>query len=217
MKQVPFIAIEGPIGIGKTSLAKKLSTYFNYHLLKEIVEENPFLDDFYNSKGTEDWNFQTEMFFLCNRYKQIGEIKKHYLMNNKPVIADYHIFKSMLFARQTITGEELKKYEQIFHILVDDLPIPNIIIYLRADLHTIMGRIRKRAREIETDISESYIKQISYAYENFMNEFELLHPHIPVIRIDAGNLDFVTNQADLDFIINKIKTYLLVENSPKGK
>src|SRR5699024_4727712 len=94
MKDVPFIAIEGPIGAGKTSLAKKLAYHFNMHLLKEIVEENPFLAKFYDN--IEEWSFQTEMFFLCNRYKQLEDIEKKYLNKHKAVVADYHISKNMI-------------------------------------------------------------------------------------------------------------------------
>ncbi len=114
MPTVPFIAIEGPIGIGKTSLAKKLSARFDFHLLKEIVEENPFLGKFYDN--IEEWSFQTEMFFLCNRFKQLEDIEQKYLRKNKAVIADYHISKNMIFARRTLPADKFDKYEQIYHI-----------------------------------------------------------------------------------------------------
>ncbi|TXK82484.1 deoxynucleoside kinase, partial [Geobacillus sp. AYS3] len=91
MGMVPFIAIEGPIGVGKTSLAKAISEHFRYHLVKEIVDENPFLGKFY--ENIEEWSFQTEMFFLCHRYKQLEEIDRNFLQQKKPVVADYHIMK----------------------------------------------------------------------------------------------------------------------------
>ncbi|GGJ89431.1 deoxyguanosine kinase [Lentibacillus kapialis] len=203
MPQVPFIAIEGPIGIGKTSLAKKLSVHFDFHLLKEIVEENPFLGKFYDD--IEEWSFQTEMFFLCNRFKQLEDIEHKYLNRNKAVIADYHISKNMIFAGRTLQPDKFDKYEQIYHILTKDMPVPNIMIYLHASLDTILKRIRLRGRDIEQNIKASYLSQLAQDYERFMHEFEMLHPDIPVIRINADEMDFVKHQEDLDKIINIVE------------
>ncbi|WP_249872251.1 deoxynucleoside kinase [Oceanobacillus saliphilus] len=206
MAEVPFIAIEGPIGIGKTSLAKKLSSHFDFHLLKEIVEENPFLGKFYDD--IDEWSFQTEMFFLCNRYKQLEDIEKNYLKLNKAVIADYHISKNMIFAKRTLQKDKFEKYEQIYQILTKDMPLPNMLIYLNASLDTILNRIRLRGRDIEQNIKSSYLEQLASDYEDFMNEFEVLHPEIPVIRIDGDTSDFVHHQDDLDRIIDKVNTHL---------
>src|SRR5699024_3732070 len=203
MPQVPFVAIEGPIGIGKTSLAKKLSVHFDFHLLKEIVEENPFLEKFYDN--IEEWTFQTEMFFLCNRFKQLEDIERKYLTQNKAVIADYHISKNMIFAKRTLQPDKFYKYEQIYHILTKDMPVPNIMIYLHASLDTILKRIRLRGREIEQNIKASYLSQLAQDYENYMNEFEVLHRDIPVIRINGDEMDFVKHQEDLDNIIDLVK------------
>ena len=112
---VPFITVEGPIGVGKTSLSKAVSESFEYHLLKEIVDENPFLGKFY--ENIDEWSFQTEMFFLCNRYKQLTDIKNHIIADQKPVVADYHIFKNLIFAKRTLKETEYKKYESIYNIL----------------------------------------------------------------------------------------------------
>ena len=206
MEQVPFIAIEGPIGIGKTSLAKKLATHFQYHLLKEIVEENPFLGKFYES--IEAWSFQTEMFFLCNRFKQLEDIEIDYLNNQKPVIADYHISKNMIFAKRTLPADKLEKYKQIYQILTADMPVPNMMIYLHASLDTILKRIQLRGREIEQNIQPAYLEQLAADYEDYMNEFERLHPNIPVIRINGDELDFVQHQDDLKQIITQVEDYL---------
>src|SRR5690606_32551311 len=139
MAKIPFIAVEGPIGIGKTSLAQRISTHFDFHLLKEIVDENPFLGKFY--EDVSEWSFQTEMFFLCNRYKQLEDIQKNYLMKQHPIVADYHIAKNMIFARRTLSGNQLEKYEQIYEILTKDMPLPNLIIYITGSLETILERI----------------------------------------------------------------------------
>lgn len=206
MAEIPFIAVEGPIGIGKTSLAKKISSHFEFHLLKEIVEENPFLGKFYDD--ISEWSFQTEMFFLCNRYKQLEDIEKDYLINDKPVVADYHVMKNMIFANRTLKNEQLDKYEQIFDILTKDMPLPNMVIYLTGSLDTILKRIQKRGREIEQNIMPEYLEQLSADYDFFMDEFERKHPTIPVIRIDGDKLDFIHQQDDLDSILNNITEQL---------
>ncbi|QKY70853.1 deoxynucleoside kinase [Lentibacillus sp. CBA3610] len=206
MPEAPFIAVEGPIGIGKTSLAEKLSVHFNFHLLKEIVDENPFLGKFYDN--IEEWSFQTEMFFLCNRYKQLEDIEQKYLNQHKAVVADYHIFKNMIFAKRTLPDDKFAKYEQIYHILTKDMPVPNIMIYLHASLDTILKRIRSRGRDIEQNIKPSYLAQLVQDYEDYMNEFEVLHPNIPVIRINGDEMDFVKHQEDLDNIIGLVDKQL---------
>jgi deoxyguanosine kinase len=206
MAEVPFIAIEGPIGIGKTSLANKLSDHLNFHLLKEIVEENPFLGKFYDD--IDEWSFQTEMFFLCNRFKQLEDIEKKYLNQRKAVVSDYHISKNMIFAKRTLQKDKFDKYEQIYHILTQDMPVPNMLIYLHASLDTILKRIKMRGREIEQNIKASYLAQLAADYETYMNEFEILHPEIPVIRINGDEIDFVKNQDDLDGIITEVQNQL---------
>ncbi|CDO04876.1 deoxyguanosine kinase [Oceanobacillus picturae] len=206
MSGVPFIAIEGPIGIGKTSLAKKLSVHYDFHLLKEIVEENPFLGKFYDD--IDEWSFQTEMFFLCNRFKQLEDIEKKFLNQDKAAVADYHISKNMIFAKRTLQPDKFEKYEQIYHILTRDMPVPNMMIYLHASLDTILERIQMRGRDIEQNIKASYLAQLAQDYEDYMNEFEILHPDIPVIRIDGDKIDFVKHQHDLDGIIEQVDKQL---------
>lgn len=206
MTEVPFIAIEGPIGVGKTSLAKKLSSRLQFHLLKEIVEENPFLGKFY--EDIAEWSFQTEMFFLCNRFKQLEDIDKNYLKQQKPVIADYHIFKNMIFASRTLSEDKLSKYQQIYAILTEDIPLPNMLIYLHASLDTLLKRIAIRGRNIEQQIHPSYLKQLAADYEAFMIEFEKMHPDIPVIRIDGDHCDFMQHQDDLEQIYTQVITQL---------
>ncbi len=146
--EVPFITVEGPIGVGKTSLAKEISTHMQLHLLKEIVDENPFLGKFY--EDIEEWSFQTEMFFLCNRYKQLEDINKKYLNQHKPVVADYHIFKNLIFASRTLKDVQYEKYLRIYRILTQDMPVPNVIVYLTASLETLQKKnchARKRIRK----------------------------------------------------------------------
>src|SRR5690625_2544113 len=192
MENVPFIAIEGPIGAGKTSLASKLANYFNFQLLKEIVEENPFLDKFYDN--IEEWSFQTEMFFLCNRYKQLEDIEKDYLQKKKPVVSDYHVLKNMIFAKRTLPIDKFKKYEQIFHILTEDITKPNMILYLHDSLHKLLKRIQNRGREIEKNIQREYLEQHSADYDLFMKKFEKANREIPLIHNRGRKYDFVKKQ-----------------------
>ncbi|MBT2658835.1 deoxynucleoside kinase [Bacillus sp. ISL-18] len=210
MGDTPFITVEGPIGVGKTSLAKAISEKFNFALLKEIVDENPFLGKFY--ENIEEWSFQTEMFFLCNRYKQLGDINSHFISQNRSVVADYHILKNLIFAERTLNNEEYQKYLKIYQILTEDMPKPNVIIYLNASLDTLLKRIKKRGREVEKNISPLYLEQLSLDYENTITAFEKEHPEIPVLRFSGDELDFVQSEQDLQYIFQKLSTSLQ-ENS----
>jgi deoxyguanosine kinase len=202
MGETPFITVEGPIGVGKTSLARAISEHFAISLLREIVDENPFLGKFY--ENIEEWSFQTEMFFLCNRFKQLGDINNHYLSKNQSVVADYHIFKNLIFAQRTLNQDEYRKYYKIYQILTEDMPKPNVIIYLNASLDTLLSRIKLRGREVEKNISPLYLEQLSLDYEQTMAIFEKEHPEIPVLRFNGDELDFVKNEQDLDYIIEKL-------------
>jgi deoxyguanosine kinase len=209
MTHVPFIAVEGPIGVGKTSLSKKIAEHFDLYLLKEIVEENPFLGKFYDD--IDAWSFQTEMFFLCNRYKQLEDTEKDFLNQKKPVVSDYHIMKNMIFAKRTLKNHQLDKYEQIYHILTKDMPLPNVMIYLDASLDTLLERIELRNRQVEENIKASYLSQLRQDYHDFMDHFEKNHPEIPVIRINGDDIDFIKHQRDLETIFDQLKPYLTKE------
>ncbi|MEZ0480030.1 deoxynucleoside kinase [Planococcus sp. SSTMD024] len=200
---VPFITVEGPIGVGKTSLTKALSEQHQFQLLKEIVDENPFLNKFY--EDIEEWSFQTEMFFLCNRYKQLSDIQKKFISNQEPVVADYHIFKNLIFAKRTLPEEEYAKYEAIYKILTADMPKPNMVIYLHASLDTLMKRIKLRGREFEQMITPDYMEQLSADYHEFIERFEREHPEIPVLRFNGDKLDFVQNRSDLEVILAHVE------------
>ena len=203
---IPFITVEGPIGVGKTSLSKEIAQYYNYHLLKEIVDENPFLGKFY--ENIDEWSFQTEMFFLCNRYKQLSDINNHILANQSPVVADYHIFKNLIFAKRTLKASEYEKYEAIYNILTADMPVPNMVIYLHASIDTLMGRIAKRGREFEKMISREYMEQLAADYHTFIGHFEKMHPEIPVIQLNGDELDFVERENDLNYILQLVEEKL---------
>ncbi|KYD18829.1 deoxynucleoside kinase [Caldibacillus debilis] len=206
MNHVPFIAVEGPIGVGKSSLAEKISQHFHFHLLKEIVGENPFLSKFY--ENMDEWSFQTEMFFLCNRIKQLEDIQKNCLQKGIPVVSDYHMFKNLIFAKRTLDRDHLDKYIRIFHILNENLPRPNMVIYLHANLDTLFSRIAKRGREYEKHIQESYLRHLCDDYEMYMDKFERENPDLPVLRINGDDLDFVENRKDLEKVLNQVENML---------
>lgn len=200
---IPFIAVEGPIGVGKTSLSRAIAESEEFHLLKEIVDENPFLTKFYDN--IEAWSFQTEMFFLCNRYKQLSDVNNEIIVNKLPVVADYHIFKNLIFAKRTLDIAEYEKYEEIYRILTKDMPVPNIIIYLYASQETLMKRIGLRDREFEKNMDPIYLQQLADDYHTFIDFFEKTHPEVLVLRFNGDELDFVNNEKDLQYILKEIK------------
>ncbi|MED0993391.1 deoxynucleoside kinase [Bacillus nitratireducens] len=210
MTGVPFITVEGPIGVGKTSLAKEISTHMQLHLLKEIVDENPFLGKFY--EDIDEWSFQTEMFFLCNRYKQLEDINIKYLDQRKPVVADYHIFKNLIFASRTLKDSQYDKYMQIYRILTQDMPVPNVIVYLTASLETLQKRIAMRGREFEKNMDPNYLLQLIKDYETAMDAFKKDHPDIPVLKFNGDDMDFVRNPDDLNVILSALQNTLLKES-----
>ncbi|PFZ04623.1 deoxynucleoside kinase [Bacillus pseudomycoides] len=207
MTGVPFITVEGPIGVGKTSLAKEISTHMQLHLLKEIVDENPFLGKFY--ENIEEWSFQTEMFFLCNRYKQLEDINIKYLNQRKPVVADYHILKNLIFASRSLKDAQYDKYMQIYRILTQDMPVPNVIVYLTASLETLQKRIAMRGREFEKNMDPNYLLQLTKDYETAMDAFKKNHPDIPILKFNGDNMDFVKNSDDLNVILSTLQNTLL--------
>jgi deoxyguanosine kinase len=203
---IPFITVEGPIGVGKTSLAKAIAAKYQFQLLKEIVDENPFLNKFYDDIA--EWSFQTEMFFLCNRYKQLSDIDKKYLSKNTAVTADYHIFKNLIFAKRTLSEVEYEKYEAIYQILTNGMPVPNMIIFLDASLDVLVDRIDMRGRDFEKKISSDYLEQLSSDYRMFIDDFEKKHPEVPVLRFNGDEIDFVQNSQDLQIILEKVDAIL---------
>ncbi|WP_408894108.1 deoxynucleoside kinase [Paenibacillus taichungensis] len=206
MKSAPFIAVEGPIGAGKTTLATMLSQELNLPLVKEIVEENPFLASFY--QDIDEWSFQLEMFFLCNRFKQLEDTGAHFIKKNTPVISDYHIYKNMIFADRTLKGTKRDKYRQIYHLLTDDLPKPNLVLYIEAELDTLMNRINKRGRSFEQDMDPAYMEQLIADYKTGM-AYLAGSPNPPIIiKVNAEQLDFVEYPEHFKQIVNQVKEYI---------
>ncbi|MGL5754168.1 MAG: deoxynucleoside kinase [Paraclostridium sp.] len=202
-----FIAIEGPIGVGKTTLANILNDHFNYTLLREIVEENPFLSKFYTD--IKEYALQTEAFFLFNRIKQLEDTEKNILIEGKCVISDYHIIKNLIFAGITLDNMQFYKYKQMYNIFINDLPQPDIVIYLNSKTDVLMKRIAMRDRSFERQMDKNYIHELSNEYKYYFNPLSIKHNFVgkePIIlEIDNSNLDFLNNENDRNFIIEKVE------------
>ncbi len=201
-----FIAIEGPIGVGKTTLATILNEHFNYTLLREIVEENPFLSKFYTDiKG---YALQTEAFFLFNRVKKLEDTEKQLLSNRIGVVSDYLIIKNLIFAGLTLDKMQFHRYKQVYNTFVNDLPQPDIIVYLSSDTDVLMKRIAMRDRSFERQMDRNYIDELRCEYKYYFNPLSIKHNFMGkepiIIEIDNSNLDFLNNEKDRDFIINKV-------------
>lgn len=190
-----FIAIEGPIGVGKSSLTKKLSATLNLTPIYEIVEENPFLSDFYGD--IDKWSFQTEMFFLCNRYKVLTE-----LSNDISVVSDYHILKNKVFANNTLNDKEYKMFEEIYDILTREVRKPDVTVFLTADLEVLKQRIQLRNRDFESHIEDDYLLKLTADYRRVYESMKRDHQ---TILIDTSDMDFVNNAADYEHIVQQIK------------
>ena len=192
-----FIAVEGPIGVGKSSLAHKLSQTFNYYEEKEIVNENPFLSDFY--EDISKWSFQTEMFFLCNRYKQFQDLEAI----STGFVSDYHIYKNKIFANNTLTPSEFDKFSRIYDILTEDLEMPNVIIFLDADLEILKKRIALRNRSFEHQIEDDYLLNLKRDYNAYYRSLKA--DGESVIRIDTTDLDFMKQENDYNYILDLVQ------------
>ncbi|MEG0843489.1 MAG: deoxynucleoside kinase [Romboutsia sp.] len=202
-----FIAIEGPIGVGKTTLATILNDHFNYTLLREIVEENPFLSKFYTD--IKEYALQTEAFFLFNRVKQLEDIEKNVLNKSNGVVSDYHIIKNLIFAGLTLDKMQFHRYKQVYNTFVNDLPQPDIIVYLNSNTDVLMKKIAMRDRSFERQMDRSYIEELSQEYKYYFNPLSIKHNFMGtepiIIEVDNSSLDFLNNEDDKKFIIDKIE------------
>ena len=145
------------------------------------------------------------MFLLCNRYKHLQYINKHFLSKELPVVSDYHIFKNTIFAARTLKPIEWTKYKQIYDILTEDMPKPNLVIFLNASLETLLHRINKRGRNVEKNIDHTYLLQLSEDYKHYISLFKKQNPTIPVISLDGDKLDFVNNAEHLSSVLSLVE------------
>ncbi len=198
-----YIAIEGVIGVGKTTLARLLQPTFEAEILLEVFEENPFLSDFYSDRSR--YAFQTQIFFLMSRYHQQNKVIPEAIRQNKTIISDYTFDKDALFAGINITGDELEVYHKVHQALADKIPDPDLVVYLKASLDTLMNRIAHRDRFYERNMDPNYISELMGAYDKFFAQDRWQDR---VLIVDTDDLNIISNQGDLALIINRIKQAL---------
>lgn len=207
-----YIAVEGPIGVGKTALASKLAERLDARLVLEEVEENPFLARFYADMRTHA--FQTQVFFLLSRHHQQRELAQSELFRQN-VVSDYLFEKDRVFAYLNLTEHELALYERIYEFLVKETTRPDLVIYLQARADVLLGRIRQRARGFEASIDPAYLSSLSDAY----NHFFLHYDSAPLLIVNTERLDFVTNREDFEDLFRAIEATTSGRRfySPRGK
>jgi len=203
-----YLAIEGVIGVGKTTLARLLQPAFQADLLLEVFEENPFLSDFYSDR--ERYAFQTQIFFLLSRYHQQRRGVPDLLNLGRNLLADYTFEKDALFASINLWGDELEMYYRVHAALAEKIPSPDLTLYLRAETDVLMQRIALRDRSYERNMDRAYIHQLNQAYDGFFMEGSQDDDQAarPVLVIDTNELDYVRQADDLKWIENRIRQSL---------
>jgi len=198
LRNLYYIAIEGPIGVGKTSLAKLMSIRLGARLVLEEFEENPFLPDFYIDP--ERYGFQTQLFFLLQRYRQQQELRQVDMFQNL-LVTDYMFVKDRLFASLNLNEKEMHLYDTVANLLERNVIKPDLVIYLQANTNTLMKNISSRGRDMEKDIAFDYIDALNQVYTEYFFRYQ----DTPLVIINTSNIDFVNNSKDLDEVINYIR------------
>ena len=194
-----YIAVEGPIGVGKTSLAKRLAKSFNYEILLEKSEDNPFLERFY--RDPRQMALATQLFFLFQRAQQIQDLRQDDMF--EPVrVADFLMEKDRLFARQNLDTDEFKLYQNVYEHLTIDAPQPDLVIYLQAPVEVLIERIHKRGIQSEQLIEKRYLENLSNAYTEFFHYYD----DSTLLVVNSAEIDLVNNDEDYDQLLDYILT-----------
>jgi len=197
MAELRHLAIEGVIGVGKTSLARLLAQRRRAKLVLEEVEENPFLEGFY--ADAERYAFQTQIFFLLSRYRQLSSLFQEELFH-QGVVSDYILAKDRIFAYLNLNDNELFLYNRLYPLLEDKVPQPDLVIYLQANTDFLMERIRERGRPFERAISRSYIDSLNEAYNHFFFHYD----RTPLLVVKVAGLDFINRVEDLEWLLGEM-------------
>ena len=200
LNSLNYIAIEGNIGAGKTTLATKIAEDFNAKILLEGFADNPFLPKFY--KDQNRYAFPLEMSFLADRYQQLSNDLAQFDLFKDFVVADYHIFKSLIFAKVTLQDDEFRLYKTLFDIIYKEMPKPDLYVYLYQNTNRLLQNIKRRGRSYEKEIQSDYLEKINRGYLDYIKS----ETDLNILIIDVSNRDFVGNQSDYCYILDEIKT-----------
>ncbi len=204
-QRLRYIAVEGPIGVGKTALAELLARRLSARLVQEVVEENPFLEKFY--RDIRGYAFQTQLFFLLSRHRQLREIFQSRiimvegeLIPEPAVVSDYLFDKDRIFATLNLNEPELALYYRIYELVKNDIPKPDLVVYLQAQVDVLLGRIRQRGRSFEANIEPEYLNSLSNLYNSFFLHYE----EAPVLIVNTDRLNFVNNPEEFEELFRAI-------------
>ena len=206
--QLQFLAIEGNIGVGKTTLAKLIAADYNAKLVLERFADNPFLPKFYKDQAR--YAFPLEMSFLADRYQQFTDDTSQFDLFKKFMVSDYDIYKSLIFAQVTLSKDEFGLYRKIFNYMYREVRKPDIYLYLYQDTGRLLEQIRKRGRDYEQNIKADYLQSLHEGYVNFLKGY----PDQYCAILDMGELDFVNNPEDYEKVLDTIQGHILLQQAP---
>ncbi len=194
-----YVVVEGPIGVGKTSLVKRLSESFNCDALLEQAEENPFLERFY--REGKQAAFPTQLFFLFQRTQQLRPLNKNDLFRTEPLVSDFMLEKDRIFAQATLDTDELKLYEQVYAKLAPEAPVPDLVVYLQAPAEILQKRIRRRSKAAEiAGIRDEYLQRLCDAYADFFHHYD----SSPILIVNAAEINPVEREDDYQLLLEQI-------------
>jgi deoxyguanosine kinase len=199
VKGARYIVVDGPIGVGKTTLARLLADAFEARLVLEVVDENPFLKKFY--ERPRQYAFPAQLFFLLTRYRQQRELAQQDLFSQNTVV-DYLFAKDQIFAQLNLDADELALYRQLFGLLDARLPKPDLVVYLQARADVLLTRLRKRDRDYERRIAPEYIQRVAEAYRDYFFYYD----ETPLLVVNSSDIDFVANSEEMADLIREIKS-----------
>ena len=194
-----YIVVEGPIGVGKTSLAQRLADHIGADILLEKPQDNPFLERFY--QDPQRHAMSTQLFFLFQRINEVRDQAQMDLFRTRTV-SDYLFDKDALFARLNLSEDEYKLYQNIYRSLAPKAPIPDLVIYLQATTSTLIDRVRRRGRDYERSVTDDYLNRLGDSYGEFFHQYE----DAPLMMVNSENLNFVDNEADFHLLLERIES-----------